>query len=298
MLKTVVFFAFLTLLLKCEPARILGVFPVPVLSHQSVFRKLTNELVKRGHHVTVISGLPTNEPHMENYTEIDRRDVAYGVREKLLEKEMNTSYNMFTQYSNVLEITFSIVDKVIHGPEVEDWIKNKNEHFDLIFVEDCVRSGSILSHLFKAPVISISSFGGTFETFETVGGATHSFLYPIATRRKYHDLTIWEKIFELYVEFRLQRMYKYWEALQDEANKKRYGPDTPTLNELNNNIKMLFLNIHSVWDSNRPVPPNVVYLGGLHQNPEKELPKVPLSTLLLIFQYYILSCIFSFSFYI
>lgn len=274
MIKILIIFTFFALFLKCEPANILGVFPVPVFSHQSVFRKLSNALVKRGHHVTVITGLPVDEPHLDNYTEIDRREVAFLEREKLFAKEMDTSYNMFTQYSNVIDITFSLVDKVIYGPEVEEWIKNKNKHFDLILVEDCVRSGIILSHVFKAPVISISSFGGTFETFEIVGGATHDFLYPIGIRRKYSDLTIWEKMLELYINFRLKRIYKYQEALQDEANKKRYGSDTPTINELQNNIKMLFLNLHPVWDSNRPVPPNVIYLGGLHQKPEKELPKV------------------------
>ncbi|XP_028167287.1 UDP-glucuronosyltransferase 2B4-like [Ostrinia furnacalis] len=36
---------------------------------------------------------------------------------------------------------------------------------------------------------------------------------------------------------------------------------------------MMFLNVHPMWDSNRPVPPNVVHLGGMHQKPAKDLPK-------------------------
>ncbi|CAH2058052.1 unnamed protein product, partial [Iphiclides podalirius] len=35
---------------------------------------------------------------------------------------------------------------------------------------------------------------------------------------------------------------------------------------------MLFLNIHPIWDNNRPVPPSIIYTGGLHQEPQKKLP--------------------------
>nr|XP_049706113.1 UDP-glycosyltransferase UGT5 isoform X4 [Helicoverpa armigera] len=54
--------------------------------------------------------------------------------------------------------------------------------------------------------------------------------------------------------------------------KKNFGEDTPALSELNNNVDMLFINIHPVFEGIRPVPPSVVYMGGLHQKPEKELP--------------------------
>nr|XP_049705877.1 UDP-glycosyltransferase UGT5 isoform X4 [Helicoverpa armigera] len=54
--------------------------------------------------------------------------------------------------------------------------------------------------------------------------------------------------------------------------RKNFGEDTPALSELNNNVDMLFINIHPVFEGIRPVPPSVVYMGGLHQKPEKELP--------------------------
>ncbi|CAH2058060.1 unnamed protein product, partial [Iphiclides podalirius] len=36
---------------------------------------------------------------------------------------------------------------------------------------------------------------------------------------------------------------------------------------------MFFANVHPIWEDNRPVPPNVVYMGGLHQNKPKTLPE-------------------------
>ncbi|CAH0715022.1 unnamed protein product, partial [Brenthis ino] len=269
----VIFVVFVFLLLECEPARILGIFPVPVHSHQSVFRTLTNELVRRGHQVTVVTGLPVNEVAPENYTEIDVSQIGNKERERYLSKEIKPSDDMFTQYNSILQLTFNYVFKILQSPKVDTMIKDKNQSFDLIFIEDCTRPGVILSHFFKAPVISISSYGGTFGTFETTGAAVHPFLYPLPTRRTYRNLSIWDKLYELYVHFRLNKIYENLESKQDEIYKEYYGSDIPRLNDLSRNIKMLFLNIHPIWDSNRPIPPNIIYLGGLHQKPQKELPK-------------------------
>ncbi|XP_064074696.1 UDP-glucosyltransferase 2-like isoform X4 [Vanessa tameamea] len=51
------------------------------------------------------------------------------------------------------------------------------------------------------------------------------------------------------------------------------GSNIPNLNDLRKKNRMLFLNVHPVWDFNRPVPPNVLYLGALHLKPQRDLPK-------------------------
>ncbi|KAI5633119.1 UDP-glucoronosyl and UDP-glucosyl transferase domain-containing protein [Phthorimaea operculella] len=55
--------------------------------------------------------------------------------------------------------------------------------------------------------------------------------------------------------------------------KERFGHDTPSLYELRNNIDMLFLNIHPIWDGNTPWPPSIVHTWGIHHKPEKLLPQ-------------------------
>ncbi|XP_034826579.2 UDP-glucosyltransferase 2-like isoform X3 [Maniola hyperantus] len=78
---------------------------------------------------------------------------------------------------------------------------------------------------------------------------------------------------KLLLLYRVQKAYNEAEIVDNEIIKKHFGRNTPTIHELKRNIHMLFLNIHPIWDSNRPVPSNVIYLGGLHQKPEQELPK-------------------------
>jgi glucuronosyltransferase len=51
-------------------AKFLGIFPVPVRSHNTVLTALTRELARRGHHVTVISSFP-EQPPVPNITDIE-----------------------------------------------------------------------------------------------------------------------------------------------------------------------------------------------------------------------------------
>lgn len=39
-------------------------------------------------------------------------------------------------------------------------------------------------------------------------------------------------------------------------------------------MDLLSLNVNPLWNLNQPVPPGIVYLGGMHQKSKKDLPKV------------------------
>lgn len=246
-----------------------------MISHQMVFRVLLEELAKRGHEVTVITGLPIHPKGQSpaNYTEIDVSEATHDIRVNLLKKEIKIT-DLVSQFENTYKATTGVVYNVLGMKVVKDLIRDKSRYFDLVILEDCAKPSLVFSYLFKAPVIHISSFGGTFETFEIVGAATHSFIYPLSVRQRYGDLSVWDKISELYLEYRIQKAYSTQRRIENEMLKEYLGINSPTIDDLKKNVQMVFLNIHPIWDSNRPVPPNVVYLGGLHQKPEQELPKV------------------------
>ncbi|KPJ20475.1 Ecdysteroid UDP-glucosyltransferase [Papilio machaon] len=86
-------------------------------------------------------------------------------------------------------------------------------------------------------------------------------------------MTFWEKLNEFYNQIRIRYTSIASEEEENKALKRIFGPDTLTLNELKNRVEMLFLNINPIWEGNYPVPPAVVYMGGLHQTPPKELPR-------------------------
>lgn len=279
-----------------EAARILGVFPVPSISHQVVFRALTHELAKKGHEVIVITTDPALSPHegLENLTEIDVHDISYDEWTKTFLKSSKGTENDFAaQIELSLKLFIKIFDAQLKDKQVKKILDDKNQKFDLILVEACVRPALVFSYKYKAPVILISSFGAFFDSYALIGAPVHKFLYPTAIHQRINNLTIWEKVKELYRVNKLERIYENNKPLEHELLKKHFGNSVPSPDELNNNIDMLFLNIHPIFEGIRPVPPTVVYMGGLHQKPDKELPPVSICNLKLVFNVHLNINLFS-----
>ncbi|CAH2098376.1 unnamed protein product [Euphydryas editha] len=266
---------FIFIMTQCECAKILAVFPTPSISHQIVFRPLTQELARRGHDVTVITTDPAfpKGKTPENLTEIDVHDLSYGMWKRYLATEKGNEDDVQTKIKFFFELMNGVFEEQLKSVDVQKLINDKNKTFDLLFVESCIRPAIVFSYLYQAPVIEISSLGGIYGTFDKTGAATNPLLYPLGTRQRLNNLTLWEKISELYIQFDLEYAYANLEKSENKMLRQIFGQSIPSISELKKNLEMLFLNVHPIWDHNRPVPPNTIYLGGLHQNAVKELPK-------------------------
>ncbi|KAM3957832.1 UDP-glycosyltransferase UGT4-like [Aphomia sociella] len=264
-----------------ESARILAVFPIPSASHQYVFRQYIYELARNGHDIVVI----TSNPNPESYnatgsvTQVDMSDI----RPKLI-KMMRSNNNfkvrgviMETDPVKLSESYRSIAEVIIQQfqfPQIKTILEDDSQHFDLVVVEAFLEYQLIFGHLFKAPVILLSSFHGFLESYEMMGAvARHPLYYPHFHRTRYSNLSFWEKIQQIYIEYKLTHLLVEAENLQNKVLKKQFGPGTPTINELRENVQLLFLNSHPLIANNRPIPPNVIYLGRLHLPPVKSLPQ-------------------------
>nr|XP_026497765.1 UDP-glucuronosyltransferase 2B10-like [Vanessa tameamea] len=258
-----------------ETAKILGVFPTPSISHQVVFRPLMLELAKRGHEVTVITTDPVFSKHQapQNLTEIDVHDMSYEVVKDFFRKHGNEKDQLKFFYF-VTNFILDLFVEQFKSDEVQNLLRSKSQ-FDLVFTESFIRPALIFSHIFNAPVIEFSSFSGINSAFEMVGAATHPLVYPNAMHRRIYNLTIWEKITELYYHYATELILKNHLQIENEKLKSILGPNIPDLDDLRQNVRMLFLNVHPVWDFNRPVPPNVLFLGGMHLKPPQDIPQVP-----------------------
>ncbi|XP_045540164.1 UDP-glucosyltransferase 2 [Papilio machaon] len=257
-----------------ESARILAMFPTPSISHQVVFRPLTQELAKRGHEVIVITTDPAFSEGQapKNLTEIDVHDISYTKWRKIMSKIENIPRDPIEQVQVIISASFTVFEHQVKSARVQEILKYKEDYFDLILVEACIRPALGLSYVFKAPVIQVSSFGAVMDNHDIMGSSTHPMFYPNLARDRLYNLTIWEKISQLKNEYK-NFMYTMNRELDNQILKRLFGNNAPSVDKLYDNVAMLFLNIHPIWDDNRPVPPGVIYLGGLHQNPQKELPK-------------------------
>ncbi|CAK1550224.1 unnamed protein product [Leptosia nina] len=262
---------FLLLVASSRCARILAVYPAPCYSHQQAFRPLTLELVRQGHQVTVITPFPAYDGNPPaNLTEINIYSAIETIANRILDDEIKDAKDILSQQKISFKGAKDVMDLLFL--ELKDFI-NSGEKFDLILTEACVRLTMVFSHVFKAPLIQISSFGGTFDTFSIVGAPIHPLLYPLATREHFKNLSMVEKVMEAYKHYQFIKLYYDLESVEDEVARRHFGEDFPSIRELTKNVEMIFLNVHPIWDSNRPVPPNLIYLGGLHLQKEKQLAK-------------------------
>lgn len=257
-----------------EAARILAYYPLPFISHQVVFRPLSLELAKRGHDVIVMTPDPMfpKGGGPKNLKEIDLHELSYTAWNNAL-KKINANFDG-THFSFIARVTSGIIEDQLKSVEVQKLLNNKSESFDLVIVEAFAEQGLGLAHHFKTPVIQFSSMGVIVESYKIYGAPIHPFLYPTPFHDRVFNLTIMEKLHELYKQYDFQQVIPRNLELYDDMLKRVFGPDVPKFVELRKDVDLLFLNVHASWDFNRPVPPNIVYLGGMHQKPKEDLPEV------------------------
>nr|WMP40238.1 UDP-glucuronosyltransferase UGT33AY2 [Tuta absoluta] len=257
-----------------DSARILAVFPTASISHQVVFRPLTQELARRGHEVIVVTPDPAFKKGQApaNLTEIDVHDMSYEVFREFLDHTTGKANDVHSQ----MEVAWNLAHKIFHmqinTKEFKRMIDEKQQ-FDVIIIEAWLKPVLLVSHFFKAPVIQFSSLGRIWSMYENLGAPVHPILYPDSLRQRLYNLTLWEKITELYSHWKFKMLTNNIEEEQDNFIKKTYGADIPTLHELSNNVDMLFLNTHPMFEGNTPWPPGIISTWGIHHKPEMPLSK-------------------------
>ncbi|CAK1547660.1 unnamed protein product [Leptosia nina] len=257
--------------------RILVVVPTPSFSHQVVFRPLTQDLARRGHEVVVVTTDPVfkNKDGPPNLREIDVRDVTYAAwktnfmnnTEFGSKKDLYKTAELFLiEFSHSLEIQ-------LKTKEVQEIIREGEGRFDVIIVEASVRPALIFSHVFKAPIIQMSTSGPMLNSNDVVGAPSHIFLYPWVLHQRLYNLTLWEEFQEIFKHKDIYNLYINLELKEDIMLQSIFGRDVPSLRDLSDNVDMIFINSYSFWCDKLPVPKNLVYVGGIHIQPEKDLPE-------------------------
>lgn len=265
-------------------ARILGIFPFPSVSHQVVFNAYVEELLKYGHEVVVLTTHPSQSEQnsVKNLTEIDISNL-----DSVFDSKLGPSFTFAKRgvirdtdtlfETEIFEGLASMIAEVFKNTQVKSMMDDKNQHFDLIVIEALMNYHLISSKIWNAPVILISTLYGLPESYEIIGAVSrHPVLYPNLLRSKFRDLSTWEIIKECYNEYKIMKKFQDIEEFENALLKQNFGPDTPTVQELKDNVAMLFLNSHPLFADNRPVPPGAVFLGALHLKPVRTLPEVEL----------------------
>lgn len=251
--------------IQSESARILAVFPSALIGHQRAYRSILHELLYRGHEVVLVTPMP-EYPRGDSPDDLMEIDVSEVTREVWQERFMEdiTGKNKYKTegLKHALQVATKVVEKQLEMPEVKSFNKN-NETFDLLLLEAWIRPALFWTYIYDCPVVSINSFGPVFNDYTNFGGLSHPLLYPTSFQHEVWNLNIWQKIVALNHDWKMRSMYDSLEKEEDALAKRLFG-DVPSLREQMEKVEMLLLNIHPVWEGTRPVPRNIVHLGGTH----------------------------------
>lgn len=250
-----------------DSARILGIFPTPSVSHQSVFQPVWKELSLRGHRLTVITPNPLKDASLKNLTEIDVSE-AYE-----FQKKTDESIAKKLEWQETLEVAFiknlPQYEIMLQHPEVQALLSNPNESFDAMIVEFIQPVFFAFGAKFNCPIIGITSIANVLPMYDSLNV-------------KMHVYTNVDDAKSIIPRFFILHFYRFWTdfyynkvmRLHDEMARKYFGNDIPYLWDIIKNISLGFAAHNVFLNKVRQFPPNVITIGRLNIKKNEDLPQV------------------------
>nr|prf ecdysteroid UDP-glucosyltransferase [Choristoneura fumiferana multiple nucleopolyhedrovirus] len=263
-------FILLTTLLAvggAQTANILALLPTPAYSHHLVYQRNVQALADKCHNVTVVKPqlLDYAAANKQRCGRIEQIDADMSSQQY---KKLVASSGAFRKRGVVSDETTVTAENYMGLVEMfRDQFDNAhvrsflatNRTFDVVVVEAFADYALVFGHLFRpAPVIQIAPGYGLAENFDAVGAVGR---HPVHYPNIWRSSSIGNADGAL-IEWRLYNEFELLARRSDALLKLQFGPNTPTIRQLRNNVQLLLLNLHPVYDNNRPVPPSVQYLGG------------------------------------
>ncbi|XP_018572801.1 UDP-glucuronosyltransferase 2B7 [Anoplophora glabripennis] len=265
----------LSLASSLQCARILGVFQMPTVSHQSVFQSLWKELSLRGHDVTVVTPYPLKDPRLVNLTEIDMSYASDSMKRHGFQFFMRKEFAVHTKIPKIFAINYDAADAIFSNTEFIKIYNNSNEKFDVILVQTYISPIMYsLGYKLGAPVIGVASMGGYVGSHYAMGNPNPPSLYSEMFLPYNGKLTFYERFCSTLYYIWL-RFYLTFVAIPrcDEIARKYLGNDMPYMGEIEKNLSLLFLTTNPIFYPPRPTVPTIIPLQRLHIKPPKPLPK-------------------------
>ncbi|XP_044752267.1 UDP-glycosyltransferase UGT5-like [Coccinella septempunctata] len=256
-----------------DAAKILAVFPVPVRSHFVMTKTILTALAAKGHDIDLYTIFPEEEmiPRIRHYQipNIELLETPLSVEELRAIPVAEMIDVMFTEKSNgnyVCEKSFKT--------EILRKLKQSKQHYDLVllemFVVDCFFG---FSHIFKAPVVAITSSVDLPWGSHRIGNPDNPSYIPTYFGEFGKSMSIYERLLNtitlVYAKYRQKVHLSYQEKLA----KQFFGGDLPPLDDIVSNTSLMIVNSHFSLNQPRPTVPNLVEVAGIHIREPRKLPK-------------------------
>ncbi|XP_017372057.1 UDP-glucuronosyltransferase 2B7 [Cebus imitator] len=257
-------------------------------SHWMNMKIILNELVQKGHEVTVLASSasilfdPNNSSTLKlevfptSLTKTEMDNITMQQVKKWSDLPKDTFWSYFSQVQEIMWI-FSDINR----NTCKDLFSNKKlmkklqeSRFDVVFADAVFPGGELLAELLNIPFVYSLCFSPGYAIEKHSGGFPFPPSYvPVVMSELSDQMTFMERvknmIYMLYFDFWFQIFdMKKWDQFYSEV----LGKPT-TLFETMGKADIWL--IRNSWNFQFPHPllPNIVYVGGLHCKPAKPLPR-------------------------
>ncbi|XP_070470857.1 UDP-glucuronosyltransferase 2B31-like isoform X1 [Equus przewalskii] len=258
-------------------------------SHWINMKTILDELVQRGHEVSVLTSsasilVDPNKPSaikFEMYpTYLKKHDfeIFFG---KVIDKwtydlPKSTFWTYFSQLQELFWEYSDCIEKLCKDAVLNKKLikKLQDSRFDVVLSDAVGPCGELLAEILKIPLVYSLRFIPGYKTEKYSGGLPFPPSYvPVVMSELSDQMTFMERvknmIYVIYFDFWFQTFNeKKW----DQFYSKVLGRPT-TLFELMGKAEMWLIRTYWDFEFPRPLLPNFEFVGGLHCKPTKPLPK-------------------------
>ncbi|XP_006873824.1 PREDICTED: UDP-glucuronosyltransferase 2B31-like isoform X1 [Chrysochloris asiatica] len=257
-------------------------------SHWINIKTILDELIQRGHEVTVLTSAASVliNPNMasaikfEVYpTSFNKEEIEISFMSWINEwtrkskespwKHFPEIQKIFWEYSDYLE---RLCKDVVYNKKL--MMKLQESRFDVILADAVGPCGELLAQIFKIPFLYSIRFTTGYKYEKYSGGllAPPSYV-PVVMSELSDQMTFMERIknmiYTLYFDFWFQTFNeKKWDQFYSEV----LGKPT-TLSETMGKAEIWLIRTYWDFDFPRPFLPHFDFVGGLHCKPARPLPK-------------------------
>ena len=122
----------------------------------------------------------------------------------------------------------------------------------------------ILGHLWKIPVVLVSTTAMYPWMHDTIGNPENVAFSPNNMLKIPEGNGFWARFVNAYKFYYMKFSYMYYSTEQNDLLQKYYGPDVPTIRELEQSASLVLMNTFFPINGAKPMATGVVEVGGLH----------------------------------
>lgn len=261
-----------TVIRQTSSANILCVFPIEAPSHQVVFDAYASELHRRGHNVTVYTHFPdvgTDRYGRVRIADLGALDPDYVTVDRMYSPSIWSSYkHMFHMVpAGGAAYTASRALRDLRGQPVDA--------YDLIVTETCNTDLYLaLVERFRAPFVAWTTSPMFVWSSDRMAASSHPAYVPVLMTPHGTSMDFAERVYNTVLRSMAFHRYRVDSTVPSQRiASERYELSSP-LAELVFKTSLLFVDTHhTVWGG-RPLPPNVIEVGGLHVKSPRPLEEV------------------------